>query len=200
MTSTAVMEPTFFSSPDLFRAWLAEHHATAPELVVGFYKVGSGLPSITWPQSVDEALCYGWIDGRRQRIDDQSYLIRFTPRRPNSIWSTVNIERVAVLTAEGRMQPAGLAAFEKRKAESSEIYAYEQQAVALDPAYEQRFKANEAAWTFFEAQAAWYRKTATWWVMSAKREETRLKRLATLIEDSAHGRRIRPLDRNATSS
>ncbi len=155
---------------------------------------------MTWAQSVDEALCYGWIDGVRRRHDDDSYTIRFTPRRARSVWSSVNIKRVGELTAEGRMQPAGLAAFEKRKEASSEIYAYEQKEVALAPDYEQRFRENQAAWAFFEAQAAWYRKTALWWVMSAKREETRLKRLETLIADSEQGRRIKSLDRNPSTS
>ncbi len=192
------MEPTFFATPAQFGAWLAEHHATEKELLVGYYKVGTGKPSMTWAQSVDEALCYGWIDGVRRRRDDDSYTIRFTPRRPNSIWSSVNIKRVGELGTEGRMQAAGFAAFERRKSESSEIYAYEQESTAFDAEFEAQFRANEAAWTFFERQAAWYRKTATWWVMSAKRPETRTKRLLQLIEDSAQGRRIKSLDRNAT--
>ncbi len=194
------MEPTFFASPDEFRAWFAEHHATAKELLVGYYKVGTGKPSMTWAQSVDEALCYGWIDGVRRRRDDDTYTIRFTPRRANSVWSAVNIKRVPELIALGRMHPTGMAAFEKRKEASSEIYAYEQKEVALAPDYEQRFRENQTAWTFFEAQAAWYRKTALWWVMSAKREETRLKRLETLIADSGQGRRIKSLDRNPSTS
>ena len=192
------MEPTFFASPQEFGAWFAEHHATEKELLVGYYKVGTGRPSMTWAQSVDEALCFGWIDGVRRRRDDDSYTIRFTPRRPNSIWSSVNIKRVAELAAEGRMQAAGLAAFERRKAESSEVYAYEQESTALDADAEAQFQANAAAWTFFETQPAGYRKSATWWVMSAKRPPTRAKRLQQLIEDSAQGRRIRSLDRNAT--
>lgn len=190
------MNPTFFATPSAFRAWFEEHHDTAQELLVGFYKKGSGKPSITWPEAVDEALCFGWIDGVRKGIDDISYTIRFTPRKPRSTWSAVNIKRVGELTELGRMRPAGLKAFEGRTEENSSIYAYEQEKSAeLDAAYEQQFRANNQAWDFFQAQAAWYRRTAIWWVISAKREETRLKRLATLIEDSEQGRTIAPLTR-----
>lgn len=190
------MEPTFFAAPEAFRAWLEQHHADAKELLVGFHKVGSGRPSITWPQAVDEALCYGWIDGVRRRVDDTSYTIRFTPRKPRSIWSTVNINRVAELTEQGRVRPAGLAAFEKRVEARSSVYAYEQRDNAtLDPADEQQFRANESAWAFFEAQPPSYRRTALWWVISAKKDETRRKRLATLIDDSAHGRTLAQLTR-----
>ena len=186
------MEPHFFATPDDFRAWLQANHATAGELWVGFYKVGTGRPSITWPQSVDEALCFGWIDGVRKRVDDESYVIRFTPRRAGSIWSAVNIRRMGELIAEGRVHPDGLAAFEKRRDDKSAIYAYEQRKAAeLPEEYERRFRENAAAWEFFQSQAPWYRRTTTHWVMSAKKEETREKRLATLIEDSAAGRRIR---------
>ena len=192
------MKPTFFATPSEFRRWLEEHHATARELWVGFYKKDSGRPSITWPEAVDEALCYGWIDGVRRRIDDVSYAIRFTPRKPRSNWSAVNVDRVAELTRLGRMHPAGLAAFNGRAAARTGIYAYEQRAAArLDPAAEQAFRANERAWAFFQAQAPWYRRTAIWWVVSAKQEATRLRRLATLIADSAAGRTIRPLTRKA---
>ena len=190
------MEPVFFESPDAFRAWLEQNHATEPELLVGFYKKGSGHPSITWPEAVDEALCYGWIDGVRKRIDDASYSIRFTPRKPRSTWSAVNIKRAGELTEQGRMRPAGLSALAQRVEEKSAIYAYEQRhGAALDPADEQLFRDNRGAWEFFQAQPAWYRKTATWWVISAKQPATRQKRLATLIEDSAAGRTIRPLTR-----
>jgi len=188
--------PIFFATPAEFRAWLAEHHDRARELWVGFYKKGSGKPSITWPESVDEALCFGWIDGVRKTIDDESYMIRFTPRKPRSNWSAVNIARVAELTAMGRMHPAGLRAFEQRTEERSGVYSYEQrQHAKLDPAYEERFRANAAAWEFFQAQPAGYRRLAIWWVVSAKKEETRLKRLATLIDDSANGRTIREVAR-----
>lgn len=186
------MEPRFFATPEEFRAWLQANHATAGELWVGFYKVGTGRPSITWPQSVDEALCVGWIDGVRKRLDDESYVIRFTPRRQGSIWSAVNIKRMGELTAEGRVLPAGLAAFEKRRDDKSSIYAYEQRKTAeLPEEYERRFRQNAAAWEFFQAQAPWYRRNVTHWVISAKKEETREKRIATLIKDSAAGRRSR---------
>ena len=166
------------------------------ELWVGFYKKSSGKPSITWPEAVDQALCFGWIDGQRKGIDDVSYTIRFTPRKPRSIWSAVNVKRVGELTAQGLMHPAGLKAFENRTEEKSGVYAYEQETPAeLDADYEQRFRANQTAWDFFQAQAAWYRRAAIWWVISAKKEETRLKRLATLIEDSERGRTVPPLTR-----
>ena len=191
------MKPTFFPTPADFREWLERHHPTAGELLVGFYKKGSGRPSITWPESVDEALCFGWIDGVRRTIDDESYSIRFTPRRPRSNWSAVNIRRVAELTKLGRMRPAGLRAFEARDPKRSAIYSFEQrkEAQKLSPEYQATLEANKKAWAFFQSQAPYYQRTASWWVMSAKKEETRLKRLATLIDDSAHGRRIGPLTR-----
>jgi uncharacterized protein YdeI (YjbR/CyaY-like superfamily) len=182
--------PRFFRKPADFRKWLQKNHASAGELLVGYWKVASGEPSMSWPESVDEALCFGWIDGVRRRIDDTSYSIRFTPRKPTSTWSAVNIKRVAELTAQGLMQPAGLEAFERRRENRSGIYAYEQRRDTLDPQYEAPFKKNPAAWKFFSAQPASYRKVACWWVVSAKREETRLKRLATLIADSQAGRRL----------
>lgn len=189
------MSPTFFATPADFRAWLEQHHADTRELFVGFYKVGSGRLSITWPQAVDEALCFGWIDGVRKRIDDAGYMIRFTPRKASSTWSKVNIDRVAELTRLGLMQPAGLKAFEQRSEAKSGIYAYERLNAALDATQEQQFRANSGAWEFFQAQPAWYQRTAIWWVISAKRGETRQKRLATLIEDSAQGRTIAQLTR-----
>ncbi|HEV7672319.1 MAG TPA: YdeI/OmpD-associated family protein [Thermoanaerobaculia bacterium] len=184
-------EPTFFATPKDFRRWLAAHHAKENELLVGFHKLGSGLPSITWPESVDEALCFGWIDGVRKRLDDRSYTIRFTPRKPTSTWSAVNIRRMAELTAEGRVQAAGLAAFEKRSEKKSAIYAYEQREEAtFDAEFARRFRGRKAAWTFFQAQPPGYRQLATYWVMTAKREETREKRLEKLIEVSEAGKRI----------
>ena len=189
---------TFFAVPADFRAWLAEHHDTHQELWVGFYKTSSGKPSITWPEAVDEALCFGWIDGVRKRIDDVSYAIRFTPRKPRSNWSSVNVARAMELTRLGRMHPAGLAAFERRTADRSGIYAYEQRKSAkLDAVSEQTFRANRKAWAFFQAQAPWYRRTAIWWVSSAKKEETRRRRLNTLIADSEQERTIRQLTRPA---
>jgi len=183
------VKPRFFKKPEDFRAWLEKNHDSAKELLVGFWKRDSGKPSITWPESVDEALCFGWIDGIRRRIDDESYTIRFTPRAVKSKWSAVNIKRVAELTELGRMKPAGLAAFEKRDPKS-EGYSYERREATLDAAMEKRFRANKAAWTFWEAQPPYYRRTLSWWVISAKREETREKRLEQLIAASAEGRRI----------
>jgi uncharacterized protein YdeI (YjbR/CyaY-like superfamily) len=190
------MEPTTFERPQDFRAWLEQHHDGEPELWVGYHKKGSGKPSMTWPESVDEALCFGWIDGIRKRIDEERYMIRFTPRRARSIWSAVNIRRVAALTEEGRMRPAGLAAFAARREDRSSIYSYEQRERAkLDPVFEKRFRAKKRAWVSFEAMPPSYRQAAIRWVMTAKKEETRQRRLATLIEASAAGRRIPPLTR-----
>ena len=188
------MEPIFFAEPADFRAWLEENHERASELLVGFHKKATGRPSITWPEAVDEALCFGWIDGIRRSLGDESYMIRFTPRKPRSTWSAVNIARAKELVAEGRMRPAGLAAFEARSDDRSAIYAYEQRHDAkLAPEQEREFRANQRAWEFFHAQPPWYRKNALWWVVSAKREETRARRLHTLIDDSANGRRLRRL-------
>jgi len=190
------VKPTFFATPAELRQWLDRNHATATELLVGFYKRGSGKASITWQELVDEELCFGWIDGVRQGIDEVRYSNRITPRKPRSTWSAVNIARAQELIRLGRMHPAGMAAFERRTEERSAIYSYEQRKSArLDPAAERSFRANKKAWTFFQAQAPGYRQAATWWVISAKREETRKKRLATLIADSALGRAIGPLRR-----
>jgi uncharacterized protein YdeI (YjbR/CyaY-like superfamily) len=183
-------ETTFFRSPKDFRRWLAANHAKAPELWVGFYKKHSGQPSITWPESVDEALCVGWIDGVRKRLDESRYVIRFTPRKPTSIWSAINIKRVEELAAAGRVRPRGQAAFAKRSEKKSAIYSYEQRTAELAEPYASMLKHNQRAREFFEAQAPSYRKVATWWVNSAKREETRLKRLRQLVEFSAGGRRV----------
>jgi uncharacterized protein YdeI (YjbR/CyaY-like superfamily) len=184
------MEPTFFATPALFRKWLTRNHEKATELLVGFYKKDSGKPSITWPQSVDEALCFGWIDGIRRRIDDVSYSIRFTPRKKTSTWSSINIARVKELTERGLMQPAGLRAFDQRRDDKSGIYAYENAPRVLDAADEKSFRANRTAWDFWSAQPPSYRRVAVYWVMSAKKQETRERRLNTLIEDSAAGRRL----------
>jgi len=178
----------FFPAPADFRAWLAANYATAAELWVGFYKKGSGRPSITWPESVDQALCFGWIDGVRKSLDVDSYTIRFTPRRAGSTWSEVNVRRAFELIAQGLMQPAGLAAFSARDEDKTAAqYSYEARRQPLDGAYETEFRADPAAWAYWEAQPAHYRHGAAHWVMSAKREETRRKRLATLIADSAAG-------------
>ena len=181
----------FFRTPAALRAWFARNHATATELWVGFHKVGSGKPSVTWPESVDEALCCGWIDGIRKTIDAGSYKIRFTPRKKASIWSAVNIQRVKALTEEKRMLPAGLEAFAARRDNTSGIYSYEQRRSELDEPYLGQFTRHQAAFEFFMAQPPGYRKVVIWWVVSAKKEETRLKRLDTLIEASARGTRLR---------
>jgi uncharacterized protein YdeI (YjbR/CyaY-like superfamily) len=184
-TNTLVTMPTFFKTAKDFGAWLTERGATATELIVGFYKRGSGRASMTWPESVDEALCFGWIDGVRNRIDDASYQIRFTPRKPTSTWSAINIERVRILQAEGRMREAGLVAFKHRREMKSKIYAYEQAAQAeLDPQNEALFRKNKKAWKFFESQPPSYRHLVIWRIVSAKRPETRSSRLAKLIEAS----------------
>ena len=188
------MRPSFFRSPAQFRKWLQEHNGTQQELLVGFYKTGSGKPSITWPESVDEALCFGWIDGIRKRVDDLSYTIRFTPRKPTSIWSSINIRRVQALATEGRMTPPGLKAFAARRENKSGIYSYEQRPDELVEPYGEPYAGllakNARAARFFAQQAPSYRRAAIWWVISAKREETRLKRAQTLIELSGQGELI----------
>ncbi|MGH9933328.1 MAG: YdeI/OmpD-associated family protein [Pyrinomonadaceae bacterium] len=184
------MKPIFFKTPADFRKWFATHHASETELWVGFYKKDSGKASINWPQSVDEALCFGWIDGIRQSTDDVSYKIRFTPRKARSTWSAVNIKRAGELIEQGLMQAAGLKAFAAREENRSGIYSYEQRSAVLPDQYGKELKKNPAAWKFFQAQPPSYRKAANWWVLSAKRKETRLKRLEKLIDHSAHGRTI----------
>lgn len=201
MAAPEVRSPVFFETPAAFRAWLRTHHAQRDEVWVGFYKRASGRPSITWPQSVDEALCFGWIDGIRRSLDDTRYAIRFTPRRPQSTWSAVNIRRVKELIRLGRMQPAGLHAFEARADEKTALSSYEQRKTArLEASDERRFKANAKAWAFFDAQPPWYRRIAVYWVVSAKRPETRERRLAALIADSARGRTVPPLTRPGRST
>jgi uncharacterized protein YdeI (YjbR/CyaY-like superfamily) len=186
------MEATYFASPGEFRKWLGRNHHKVMELWVGYYKKGTGKPSLTWPESVDEALCYGWIDGIRKSVDPDRYMIRFTPRRPGSTWSKINIRKVGELSRLGRMQPAGIAAFGKRDEKKSAAYSFEN-ASRLSPGFEQRFKRNKKAWSFFESKAPYYRKVCIHWVMSAKQEETRMKRLNILINDSAEGRIIGPM-------
>jgi uncharacterized protein YdeI (YjbR/CyaY-like superfamily) len=184
------VKPLFFRTPSEFRAWLAKNHAKAAELWVGFYKKDSGRPSITWPESVDQALCFGWIDGVRKSIDATSYTIRFSPRRAESIWSAINIKRVEELVAEGKVKPAGLKAYESRKENRSGIYSYEQRPAEMVEPYAGLFKKNNGAWRFFQDQPPYYRKVVTWWIVSAKREETRIKRLEKLIAHSARGERL----------
>jgi uncharacterized protein YdeI (YjbR/CyaY-like superfamily) len=183
----------FFKTPADFRTWLEKNHDKKQELLVGFYKKASGKPSITWPEAVDAALCFGWIDGVRKRVDESRYTIRFTPRTNRSTWSAVNIERAKELKKQGLMHPAGIAAFEKRSEERSKNYSYERKNAALDPTFEKRFRANKKAWAFFERQTASYKKAAVWWVISAKKEETRLRRLDKLIEASGREQAIAPL-------
>jgi len=190
------MKPRFFATPERFREWLSEHHATQTELLVGYYKRGSGRPSITWPESVDEALCYGWIDGVRRSLSEEAYTIRFTPRRPTSIWSAINVARVEALTELGRMTPAGKRAFAARTPARTGVYSFERAEPAqLSLEQERSLRGNAAAAAFFDAQAPWYRRAALHWVISAKREETRARRLAQLIADSAEQRTIAPLTR-----
>jgi uncharacterized protein YdeI (YjbR/CyaY-like superfamily) len=190
------LKPSFFPSAADFRDWLERHHATAPELLVCFHKKESGRGGITYPEALDVALCYGWIDGVRKGIDAESYMIRFTPRRPGSTWSAVNIARVRELIAQGLMQPPGLHAFEERDERKTERHSTQRQEGSLDPALEADLRANGKASAFFAAQPPGYRKTAIFWVMSAKTEETRARRFAHLIELSAAGARIDLLNPN----
>lgn len=185
------MEPQFFENPSQFRKWLAKNHQTQTELLVGLYKVGSGKPSISWSESVDEALCFGWIDGIRKSIDDKSYTIRFTPRKPTSIWSAVNIKKIEELTKKGLMQPVGLAAFQRRKEEKSGVYIHENEAKKLSLAFEKKFKANKTAWDFFTTQAPSYQKLIIGWIMGAKQEATQLSRLEKAIAESELQKRMR---------
>lgn len=183
------MKPRYFATPEKFRAWFAKNHDRKSELLVGFHKKGKGRASIDWPQSVDEALCFGWIDGVRHSLGSDAYTIRFTPRRPTSIWSSINIRRVKALKSGGRMAPAGLAAYQKRSRDRSSIYAYEQRATAkLAPAEMRIFKANAKAWKYFSARAPSYRHRVFYWITSARKAETRVSRLARLIALSAQGK------------
>ncbi len=184
------MPPKFFPSQHDFREWLQENHSTEAELLVGFYKIDTKKPSLTWSESVDQALCFGWIDGVRRTVDSESYSIRFTPRRASSIWSTININKVAELTQKGLMQEAGLAAFAKRKESKSNIYAYEKAPVLLDETFEKEFKTNIQAWEFFEKQAPSYKKVIIHWIMTAKQEATKISRLEKLIKASEALKRI----------
>ena len=187
------MNVEFFENQSNFREWLEKNSDITDELWVGYFKKHTKIPSITWPQSVDEALCFGWIDGIRKSIDDQRYKIRFTPRRKNSNWSTVNINRVKDLQPLGLMKPSGLKAFENRKANSSELYSFEQEAIELGKSYEDKLRANDKAWAFFQSLAPSYKKSSIWWIISAKQEKTRKRRLNVLIESSLKGEKIPPL-------
>jgi uncharacterized protein YdeI (YjbR/CyaY-like superfamily) len=177
------MHPIFFASQKEFRNWLEKNHEKESEILVGYYKVSTGKPSMTWSQSVDVALCFGWIDGVRTSIDAERYQIRFTPRKSGSIWSDVNIKKIEMLKELGLMLPAGLAQFELRKESKSRIYAYENETTVLHPDFIQLFKENKTAWNYFEALAPSYKKLSIHWVMNAKQESTRMKRLQELISD-----------------
>ncbi len=184
------MKPTFFTSASKFRQWLEQNHGKSNELLVGFHKKASGKKSITYPEALDEALAFGWIDGVRKSFDESSYTIRFTPRRSTSIWSVVNTKRVEELTKLGRMKPAGLKAFALRNPKRTGIYSFETAPRTLAAGYEKQFRANKQAWEFFQKQPPGYRRIAIFWIMSAKQEETRLRRLAQLISDSDKGTRL----------
>ena len=184
------MKATFFASPTDFRKWLEKHYKTEKELIVGFYKVATGKPSINWSESVDQALCFGWIDGVRNSIDSESYCIRFTPRKPTSIWSAINIKKVETLTKAGLMTPEGQKAFSLKNDERSKIYYHEKEVKALDSHFEILFKKNKMAWDFFTTQAPSYKKTITHWITSAKQEKTKLARLEKLIKASEQQKRL----------
>jgi uncharacterized protein YdeI (YjbR/CyaY-like superfamily) len=188
-------EPIFFESPQEFYDWLEEHHETDDEVYVGFHKQHTGKRAMSWSEAVDQALCFGWIDGRANSIDEDRYMQRFTPRRPGSNWSKINVEKVARLEEAGLMRPAGRAAFERRTDGKTGVYSFEREAAELPPEYEERLRANRAAAEYLEAKPPWYQRTAAHWVVSAKKEETRERRLAQLIEDSANGMDIKPLRR-----
>ena len=190
------MTPIYFDSADAFGAWLEAHHAREAEVWVGFWKAGTGQPTLTWPESVDQALRFGWIDGVRRSVDEHRYAIRFTPRKRGSTWSVVNLRKVDALIAGGRMHAAGLAAYESRDAAKTARYSFERAHAALDAAQERRFRASPAAWAWFSSQPPGYRKLALHWVTSARRQDTRDRRLATLIADSAAHRRIGLLGRD----
>jgi uncharacterized protein YdeI (YjbR/CyaY-like superfamily) len=184
------MKPVFFSEQAEFRQWLEENHKKETELFVGFYKVGSNKPSMTWPQSVDEALCFGWIDGIRKSIDKDSYCIRFTPRRKSSIWSDINIKKVEALIRQGLMQPAGIEAFSYRKQKSSGTYSFENDSKKLSQGFENTFKTNKKAWDFFITLAPSYQRTVIHWIMTAKQQATQLSRLEKVIAASEKQKRL----------
>jgi uncharacterized protein YdeI (YjbR/CyaY-like superfamily) len=189
------MDAIYFGSAAEFHQWLKKNGHPATEILLGFYKKDSGLNGITYKEALDEALCFGWIDAVRRGVDETRYTIRFTPRKARSIWSNINTKRAEELIKLGRMQPGGLKAFEKRDPARAGVYSFENAERKLDTASEKQFKANKKAWAFFQAQAPWYQRTASWWVISAKREETRVKRLEQLIEDSEQGKTLKHLTR-----
>jgi uncharacterized protein YdeI (YjbR/CyaY-like superfamily) len=190
------VQPLYFAAPAELREWLSRHHEDETELIVGYHKRGTGRPSLTWTESVDEAICFGWIDGIRRRVDDERYQIRFTPRKTGSIWSAVNIAKVAELTVQNRMTPAGVRAFAARRTERSGIYSHEQRAdAALTEEQITTFQADAAAWQWYCAQPPWYRRATAHWVLSAKQQTTRDRRFGQLVADSVAGRNVAPLIR-----
>ena len=194
------MKPKFFSTPAEFRKWLEQNHDKASELTIGFHKKSSGKKSITYPEALDEALCFGWIDGVRRKLDETSYEQRFTPRKPNSIWSLVNVEHVERLKKEGRMHTSGLEAYERRTPERTGIYSFENRPKQLSPAFEKRFRQNKQAWKFFEEQPTYYKNLIIFRIMSAKKEETQIRRLEQTIECSANGKRVGMLEKPQKST
>ena len=193
------MKPTYFATPAAWRAWLEKHHATETELLVGFYKISTGKPSITWPQSVDEALCFGWIDGKRQSLGDEAYTIRFTPRKPTSIWSAINVAKVAELRAAGKMRPAGEAAYALRIENKTAVYSFERfEAAQFSAAQQAKFEANKNAYAWFTQQSPSYQKVTKHWVTSAKQQATQDRRLAQLIADCAAGKKLEMLTKYAS--
>jgi uncharacterized protein YdeI (YjbR/CyaY-like superfamily) len=194
-SAVSAMKTTFFKSAEDFRSWLEKNHDKQQALLVGFYKKASDKGGITYPEALDEALAFGWIDGVRKSLDESSYMIRFTPRKAKSIWSMVNIKRVGELAKLGRMRPSGLAAFEGRDLEKAQRYSYERKTSKLDGELEKKLKASKKAWEFFQAQPPGYQKVISWWIISAKQEETRFRRLERLIKDSENGRRVGILER-----
>lgn len=189
-----IADPFFFPTQSTFRKWLEKNHAKSKELLVGFYKVGCGKKSITWSESVDEALCFGWIDGVRKSIDKESYTIRFTPRKPTSIWSAINIKKVEELTQKGLMHPAGIQAYTKRKENKSRIYSYEKEVENLSDGFMEKIKLNKKAWNYFQSMAPSYQRSCIDWIMTAKQETTKIKRLEELIDDSVKERKIKRLN------
>ena len=188
--STETMKPKFFTTPAQFRQWLEQNHDRESELLIGFHRKSSGKKSITYAEALDEALCFGWIDGVRRKLNETSYVQRFTPRKPRSIWSLINVRHVERLKKEGRMHPAGLEAYARRDPKRTGIYSFENEPHKLAPAYEKKFREHEYAWKFFEEQAPYYKRLMIFRIMSGKKEETRLRRLEQLIECSANGTRI----------
>lgn len=184
------MKPHFFATPQDFRQWLEKHHAAEQELLVGFYKKGTGKPSITWPESVDQALCFGWIDGIRRSYDEESYTVRFTPRKPSSTWSAINIVKMEGLLAQGLVAPTGIAAFEKRQEHNSRIYSYEQEDVSLRKDFLKLFQADKEAWNYFSSRGAYYKKRAIHHIMSAKQEKTQKSRFEKVLQASREGKQI----------